>query len=232
MISLFKADIFRISREKVGLIPLGILAFLLTTVVFFSREYGQVSVLDLLSPISLVIVLTIISSSLYFWGNDFQHRTINNLISKQVSRSKIFSYKVLATMVLSVVYNLFAFFWLALCRQLLAGKNDWAVLAESFGQSLLFYLVLVAFAILLFNIFKSNAFAITAYVVYLLVAEQLVMMAVVLLLHTNFFEHAYWANNYQTSLKEVHPEMFVFAVATLLVFLAVSHLLFSKQELK
>lgn len=231
MINLFKADFFRIFREKVGLIPLGILTCLITAVVFFSREY-QVSVLDLLSPISLVIVLTIISSSLYFWGNDFQHRTVNNLISKKVSRSKLFSYKVLATMLLSVVYNLFAFIWLGLCRQLFVGKNEWAILAESFGQSLLFFLVLVAFAILLFNIFKSNALAITGYVVYLLVAEQLVTLAVTLLLQTNFFAYAYWTNNYQTSLKEVHPEMFVFAVITLLVFLGVSHLLFSKHELK
>lgn len=232
MVNLFKADFFRLPREKVGVIPLGILTFLIGMISFFAREYSDVSVVQLISPISLVIVLTIISSSLYFWGNDFQHRTVNNLISKKVSRKKVFTYKVLATMLLSLFYDAYALALLGICRQLFSGKNDWPVLLDMFGQSLLFYLVLVAFAILIFNLFKSNALAITGYVVYLLVFEQLVMLAAGFLLKLDFLAYVFWANNYQRSLQEVHPEMFVFGLASLIVFLTVSYVLFSRHELK
>lgn len=232
MMHLFKADFYRIPREKVGLIPLGILTFLIGIVCFFSREYKDVSVLTLLSPITLVVVLTIISSGLYFWGNDFQHRTVNNLISKKVSRKKIFTYKVLATMVLSLVYNLFAFVLLALCRQIFTGANEWAILAESFLQSLLFYLVLVAFIILLFNLLKTNALAITAYSLYLLVFEQLVMLMLGFISSAEILGNVFWVRNYQNSIMQATPEMFVFAVITLIAFLVASYLLFSKHELK
>lgn len=41
-------------------------------------------------------------------------------------------------MLLSICYDLFAFILLGLFRQLFVGVNEWAILAESFAQSLLF----------------------------------------------------------------------------------------------
>lgn len=43
MIHLFKAYLYRLPREKVGLIPAGILTFLIGMICFFSREYKEVS---------------------------------------------------------------------------------------------------------------------------------------------------------------------------------------------
>lgn len=232
MMNLFKADLFRIPREKVGVIPLGVLAVLIGLLTFFTRNYQEVSVLSLLSPISLVLVLTMISSGLYFWGNDFQYRTVNNLISKNVSRAKIFIYKVLASVLLATFYNVMAFLFLGLGRQVFSGANDWAVLVESFAQSFLFFLVLVAFIILLFNLLKGNALAITGFVVYILFFEQLIMSAVSFLLKTDRFNVLFWVQNYQLSLGEVKLEMWIVGVATLLLFLTLAYALFSRHELK
>ena len=135
-------------------------------------------------------------------------------------------------MLLSTCYDLFAFVLLGLFRQLFAGVNEWAILAESFAQSLLFFLVLVTFAILLFNLFKGNALAITGYVVYLFFVEQIAMLAVGFATRSDLLGNIFWVSNYQKSLQTVTPEMFAFGLFTLLVFLAASYLLFSKHELK
>ena len=105
MMSNFKADIYKIRKERVFSISLLLCVLLEFLFTFVMREKsGDTGVIITLSTSTAFLPLLFIAVDLFVWGEDFVSRTINTQIIKSSSRLSLFIYKVVTTILYSTVH--------------------------------------------------------------------------------------------------------------------------------
>ena len=117
MISNFKADIYKIRKERVFSISIFLCVLLEFLFTFVMREKsGDTGVIITLSSSTVFLPLFFIAVDLFVWGEDFVSRTINTQIIKARSRFSLFLYKAVTTILYSTAHLFVAYLSVAVFR--------------------------------------------------------------------------------------------------------------------
>ncbi|HFI0448398.1 TPA: hypothetical protein ACGOY6_000601 [Streptococcus suis] len=233
--NLVKADWYRIRKEKLCLVSLGILVMLSLILAYSSSKDLEVTgAQDILSNWANLLPLFFVAPAKIFFGEDFQFRTVNNSLVRTQNRLKIFTHKWLSSVGLCVFYVLFAYMLTGFARQMMNGAADYGVLLEGFVYQLPFYIVIASFCTILFVVFPKIY---QAYMVYILIAflfDQLFMMATGILLKTDFFADFMMFSQLSVAAgtKNLLSLPSILAFVFSVVYVSCGALLFSKKELK
>lgn len=233
--NLVKADWYRIRKEKLSLISLGILMMFSLIFAYSSREeLSSTGAQEILSNWANLLPLFFVTPAKIFFGEDFQFRTVNNSLVRTQNRLKIFTHKWLSSVGLCVFYVLFAFMLTGFARQMMNGAADYGVLLEGFVYQLPFYIVIASFCAILFVVFPKIY---QAYMVYILVAflfDQLFMLATGILLKTDFFADFMMFSQLSVAAgtKNLLSLPSILAFVFSVVYVSCGALLFNKKELK
>ncbi|HFI0235788.1 TPA: hypothetical protein ACGOVC_001392 [Streptococcus suis] len=233
--NLMKADWYRIRKEKLCLVSLGIVVMLSLILAYSSSKDLEASgAQDILSNWTNLLPLFFVAPAKIFFGEDFQFRTVNNSLVRTQNRLKIFTHKWLSSVGLCVFYVLFAYMLTGFARQMMNGAADYGVLLEGFVYQLPFYIVIASFCTILFVVFPKIY---QAYMVYILIAflfDQLFMMATGILLKTDFFADFMMFSQLSVAAgtKNLLSLPSILAFVFSVVYVSCGALLFSKKELK
>ncbi|HFI0255934.1 TPA: hypothetical protein ACGOVD_000576 [Streptococcus suis] len=233
--NLVKADWYRIRKEKLCLVSLGILVMLSLILAYSSSKDLEVTgAQDILSNWANLLPLFFVAPAKIFFGEDFQFRTVNNSLVRTQNRLKIFTHKWLSSVGLCVFYVLFAYMLTGFARQMMNGAADYGVLLEGFVYQLPFYIVIASFCTILFVVFPKIY---QSYMVYILIAflfDQLFMMATGILLKTDFFADFMMFSQLSVAAgtKNLLSLPSILAFVFSVVYVSCGALLFSKKELK
>ncbi|HFR3663161.1 TPA: ABC transporter permease [Streptococcus suis] len=230
MIHYFKADLFKIQKEQRLTISLGILALLsfLSAFLLHGNEDFTSSLIQLLSQ--FITLFFIVPTNLFF-GEDFTYRTINNIIIKQQTRKGVFSYKVLATLVLDLAYILLAYLLSSSVGLLLGDPVDVAVIIHSFIVQTPLFICISLLSILIFV--KSNKVnqAYLAFSLISLLFDNISNLITSNLLHMKLPTDYFLFLSLQQGENISRLSMGVSFMATIL-YLYLSYFIFSRKELK
>ncbi|CYU91873.1 ABC transporter permease [Streptococcus suis] len=230
MIHYFKADLFKIQKEQRLTISLGILALLsfLSAFLLHGNEDFTSSLIQLLSQ--FITLFFIVPANLFF-GEDFTYRTINNIIIKQQTRKGVFSYKVLATLVLDLAYILLAYLLSSSVGLLLGDPVDVAVIIHSFIVQTPLFICISLLSILIFV--KSNKVnqAYLAFSLISLLFDNISNLITSNLLHMKLPTDYFLFLSLQQGENISSLSMGVSFMATIL-YLYLSYFIFSRKELK
>ncbi|CYU76453.1 ABC transporter permease [Streptococcus suis] len=230
MIHYFKADLFKIQKEQRLTISLGILALLsfLSAFLLHGNEDFTSSLIQLLSQ--FITLFFIVPTNLFF-GEDFTYRTINNIIIKQQTRKGVFSYKVLATLVLDLAYILLAYLLSSSVGLLLGDPVDVAVIIHSFIVQTPLFICISLLSILIFV--KSNKVnqAYLAFSLISLLFDNISNLITSNLLHMKLPTDYFLFLSLQQGENISSLSMGVSFMATIL-YLYLSYFIFSRKELK
>ncbi|HFU4448254.1 TPA: ABC transporter permease [Streptococcus suis] len=230
MIHYFKADLFKIQKEQRLTISLGILALLsfLSAFLLHGNEDFTSSLIQLLSQ--FITLFFIVPTNLFF-GEDFTYRTINNIIIKQQTRKRVFFYKVLATLVLDLVYILLAYLLSSSVGLLLGDRVDFAVIIQSFIVQTPLFICISLLSILIFV--KSNKVnqAYLAFSLMSLLFDNISNLITSNLLHMTLPTDYFLFLSLQQGEHITQLSMGVSFMATIL-YLYLSYFIFSRKELK
>ncbi|MBL6538930.1 hypothetical protein JNG37_09305 [Streptococcus suis] len=233
--NLVKADWYRIRKEKLCLVSLGIVVMLSLILAYSSsKDLEATGAQDFLSNWTNLLPLFFVAPAKIFFGEDFQFRTVNNSLVRTQNRLKIFTHKWLSSVGLCVFYVLFAYMLTGFARQMMNGAADYGVLLEGFVYQLPFYIVIASFCTILFVVFPKIY---QAYMVYILIAflfDQLFMMATGILLKTDFFADFMMFSQLSVAAgtKNLLSLPSILAFVFSVVYVSCGALLFSKKELK
>ncbi|HFU4054820.1 TPA: hypothetical protein ACGO6G_000865 [Streptococcus suis] len=233
--NLVKADWYRIRKEKLSLISLGILMMFSLIFAYSSREeLSSTGAQEILSNWANLLPLFFVTPAKIFFGEDFQFRTVNNSLVRTQNRLKIFTHKWLSSVGLCIFYVLFAYMLTGFARQMMNGAADYGVLLEGFVYQLPFYIVIASFCTILFVVFPKIY---QAYMVYILIAflfDQLFMMATGILLKTDFFADFMMFSQLSVAAgtKNLLSLPSILAFVFSVVYVSCGALLFNKKELK
>ena len=121
MMSNFKADIYKIRKERIFSISILLCVLLEFLFTFVMREKsGDIGVIMTLSTSTAFLPLLFIAVDLFVWGEDFVSRTINTQIIKSSSRLSLFIYKVVTTVLYSTIHLFVAYLSVAVFREIFA----------------------------------------------------------------------------------------------------------------
>ncbi|MCK4028386.1 hypothetical protein HCC70_08565 [Streptococcus suis] len=233
--NLVKADWYRIRKEKLCLVSLGIVVMLSLILAYSSSKDLEVTgAQDILSNWTNLLPLFFVAPAKIFFGEDFQFRTVNNSLVRTQNRLKILTHKWLSSVGLCVFYVLFAYMLTGFARQMMNGAADYGVLLEGFVYQLPFYIVIASFCTILFVVFPKIY---QVYMVYILIAflfDQLFMMATGILLKTDFFADFMMFSQLSVAAgtKNLLSLPSILAFVFSVVYVSCGALLFSKKELK
>ncbi|HFR3883002.1 ABC transporter permease [Streptococcus suis] len=230
MIHYFKADLFKIQKEQRLTVSLGVLALLsfLSAFLLHGNEDFTSSLIQLLSQ--FITLFFIVPANLFF-GEDFTYRTINNIIIKQQTRKGVFSYKVLATLVLDLAYILLAYLLSSSVGLLLGDPVDVAVIIHSFIVQTPLFICISLLSILIFV--KSNKVnqAYLAFSLISLLFDNISNLITSNLLHMKLPTDYFLFLSLQQGENISSLSMGVSFMATIL-YLYLSYFIFSRKELK
>ena len=168
-----KADMYKFYWEKRGVLPsllIGLLV-LLFSLFFKSSNEDEPAFRVLISNVSGFIPLLFISANLFFWGEDYSFRTINILLTKEKQRWKLFLYKTVGTICLSLLY-VSIFYSLAALVYL---EGDMVLIVSTFLHQLPYYFVIISVSLLIFQIFDKVYESCMIYTLYILLFDNLLV---------------------------------------------------------
>lgn len=229
MINEFKSDCYRMWHEKRGLLPIVIL--LATTVfltVFLKSDEKSYIFQNSLANITSFLPLFLIPLNIFYFGDDFSYRTINNLVIKSRSRTHLFFQKVFSI-------TLFALLYLILVYALvfvLTGQENVRLLVGVFRYQLPYYLCVLAISILLFNLFDKVYESVLLYTLFAVLLDNLLSYITMDL--GEIIQHFYMFLNLKTSLFETELTIWNTALPLVLATFNIiaAYLLFVKREFK
>lgn len=184
MIHYLKADIFKIYKEHRLTLSLGILAalsFLSVLLLLGSDSYTN-SLLQLLTQ--FITLFFIVPANLFF-GEDFSNRTINNTLIKQQDRKTIFAYKVIATILFDLFYVLLSYCLSSTTGNLLGENIDFLFIFQSFFKQIPLFITISLLSILLFISLKKVNHAYLAFILTVLLFDNMTHLITSNLLHVN-----------------------------------------------
>ncbi|MGS6045338.1 ABC transporter permease [Streptococcus pyogenes] len=173
MISYLKADLFRIRQERLALFSCMLLVVIAVGVAYsFRKTPNQVIMIQIINIITDFVTLFFLTPARIFFSDDYNYRTINNVVVKQqYSTFIIFSY-LLVTFCFSLLFISLTYLLSALAFHLFTGQAYYGIVIDRMIKQLPFYIAIIALCQFLFNILRKTYQSITAYILYVLLFDK------------------------------------------------------------
>lgn len=230
MIHYLKADIFKIYKEHRLTLSLGILAalsFLSVLLLLGSDSYTN-SLLQLLTQ--FITLFFIVPANLFF-GEDFSNRTINNTLIKQQDRKTIFAYKVIATILFDLFYVLLSYCLSSTTGNLLGENIDFLFIFQSFFKQIPLFITISLLSILLFISLKKVNHAYLAFILTVLLFDNMTHLITSNLLHVNLPSDFFLFLSLQKGTAISHTSLTI-SLILISLYIISSYLLFSHKDFK
>ena len=235
MFSYLKADCLRISKEKTGWVSMAILTLVIGVLSYFIKDIQaerQGVLLEILKILTMFMALSFLSPLSYFFGQDFDMRTINHLLSKGRSRTSILLYKIIASSLMASLFLVYFFSIIGLFNLLFAGNQEFGILYPILLRQLPFFLAFHLFGILAFVAFKNTPISLVTFVIYLFAGENMLFSILGNIFKKPELGQYSLGSGLTTSLVETDTSLLLTAGIYLLAFALLSVLIFRRKELK
>ena len=235
MMSNFKADIYKIRKERIFSISILLCVLLEFLFTFVMREKsGDIGVIMTLSTSTAFLPLFFIAVDLFVWGEDFVSRTINTQIIKSSSRLSLFIYKVVTTILYSTVHLLVAYLSVAVFRGIFADSVSLSTVWNIAVYQYPYYLCMMFLSIFIFNYVDKVSYAQLIYVVIVILFDNLVSFSMANVIDPELLNHFLLFN--QLKVVTGSGEFLTLSVMIALIFSVLyfifSYYLFNEREFK
>ena len=235
MMSNFKADIYKIRKERIFSISILLCVLLEFLFTFVMREKsGNIGVIMTLSTSTAFLPLFFIAVDLFVWGEDFVYRTINTQIIKSSSRLSLFIYKVVTTILYSTVHLLVAYLSVAVFRGIFADSVSLSTVWNIAVYQYPYYLCMMFLSIFIFNYVDKVNYAQLIYVVIVILFDNLVSFSMANVIDPELLNHFLLFNQLKGitgSGDFLTPSVMIALIFSVLYFIF-SYYLFSEREFK
>lgn len=235
MMSNFKADIYKIRKERIFSISILLCVLLEFLFTFVMREKsGNIGVIMTLSTSTAFLPLFFIAVDLFVWGEDFVSRTINTQIIKSSSRLSLFIYKVVTTILYSTVHLLVAYLSVAVFRGIFADGVSLSTVWNIAVYQYPYYLCMMFLSIFIFNYVDKVNYAQLIYVVIVILFDNLVSFSMANVIDPELLNHFLLFNQLKGitgSGDFLTPSVMIALIFSVLYFIF-SYYLFSEREFK
>ena len=235
MMSNFKADIYKIRKERIFSISILLCVLLEFLFTFVMREKsGNIGVIMTLSTSTAFLPLFFIAVDLFVWGEDFVSRTINTQIIKSSSRLSLFIYKVVTTILYSTVHLLVAYLSVAVFRGIFADGVSLSTVWNIAVYQYPYYLCMMFLSIFIFNYVDKVNYAQLIYVVIVILFDNLVSFSMANVIDPELLNHFLLFNQLKRitgSGDFLTPSVMIALIFSVLYFIF-SYYLFSEREFK
>ena len=235
MMSNFKADIYKIRKERVFSISLLLCVLLEFLFTFVIREKsGDTGVIITLSSSTVFLPLFFIAVDLFVWGEDFVSRTINTQIIKSKNRLSLFIYKVVTTVLYSTAHLFVAYLSVAVFRGIFADSISLSAVWNMAVYQYPYYLCMMFLSIFIFNYIDKVNYAQLIYVVIVILFDNLVSFSMANVIDPELLNHFLLFNQLKTVTGS--GEFLTLSVMIALIFsvlyIIFSYYLFNEREFK
>lgn len=231
----FKADIYKIRKERIFSISILLCVLLEFLFTFVMREKsGNIGVIMTLSTSTAFLPLFFIAVDLFVWGEDFVSRTINTQIIKSSSRLSLFIYKVVTTILYSTVHLLVAYLSVAVFRGIFADGVSLSTVWNIAVYQYPYYLCMMFLSIFIFNYVDKVNYAQLIYVVIVILFDNLVSFSMANVIDLELLNHFLLFNQLKGitgSGDFLTPSVMIALIFSVLYFIF-SYYLFSEREFK
>lgn len=227
-----KADLYRILKERKLFLSLAILSALSLLAAFLlSSSPSSEDSYTLIQLLTQFLPLFFLAPTNLLFGEDFHHRTINNLIVKKQERNSIFIYKILTNLVINLLYVLFSYSLATLVRIFLGGQVELATIWAIFIHQLPLYICIILLASTLFIAFNKINQAYLSFILIALLFDNVLHLITENLLHIPLPNSIFLFLALQNTDTNWNTSTTVACLFTI-IYLAISYYLFKKKELK
>ena len=231
----FKADIYKIRKERIFSISILLCVLLEFLFTFVMREKsGKIGVIMTLSTSTAFLPLFFIAVDFFVWGEDFVSRTINTQIIKSSSRLSLFIYKVVTTILYSTVHLLVAYLSVAVFRGIFADGVSLSTVWNIAVYQYPYYLCMMFLSIFIFNYVDKVNYAQLIYVVIVILFDNLVSFSMANVIDPELLNHFLLFNQLKGitgSGDFLTPSVMIALIFSVLYFIF-SYYLFSEREFK
>lgn len=183
-----KADLYRIVKEKLALVSLVLLlVFAMLFAYVYRKDVSDSAMVNAISVWSSLMPLFLVTPAKIFFGEDFANRTVNNFLIKSQDRLKVFSYKWVAHLGMSILFVLLAYVLTSFLFLIWSGHAHLGVAMKYFLYQLPIYLVISSLIGLIFNFFKRSYQSYTVYLLLALLFDDLFTLLMALTFKTSVF---------------------------------------------
>ena len=235
MMSNFKADIYKIRKERIFSISILLCVLLEFLFTFVMREKsGDIGVIMTLSTSTAFLPLFFIAVDLFVWGEDFVSRTINTQIIKSSSRLSLFIYKVVTTILYSTVHLLVAYLSVAVFRGIFADSVSLSTIWNIAVYQYPYYLCMMFLSIFIFNYVDKVNYAQLIYVVIVILFDNLVSFSMANVIDPELLNHFLLFNQLKavTGSGEFLTLSVMIALIFSVLYIIFSYYLFNEREFK
>lgn len=235
MMSNFKADIYKIRKEKVFSISFLLCILIEFLFTFVMREKsGDTGVIITLSSSTVFLPLFFIAVDLFVWGEDFVSRTINTQIIKASSRLSLFVYKVMTTVLYSTAHLFVAYLSVAVFRGIFADSVSLSAVWNMAVYQYPYYLCIMFLSIFIFNYVDKVSYAQLIYIVIVILFDNLMSFSMENVIDPELLNHLLLFNQLKGitgSGDFLTPSVMIALIFSVLYFIF-SYYLFSEREFK
>ena len=235
MMSNFKADIYKIRKERIFLISILLCILLEFLFTFVMREKsGDIGVIMTLSTSTAFLPLFFIAVDLFVWGEDFVSRTINTQIIKSKNRLSLFIYKVVTTVLYSTVHLLVAYLSVAVFRGIFADSISLSAVWNMAVYQYPYFLCVMFLSIFIFNYVDKVSYAQLIYIVVVILFDNLMSFSMENVIDPELLNHFLLFNQLKAitgSGDFLTPSVMIALIFSVLYFIF-SYYLFSEREFK
>ena len=235
MMSNFKADIYKIRKERVFSVSLLLCILLEFLFTFVMREKsGDTGVVITLSSSTVFLPLFFIAVDLFVWGEDFVSRTINTQIIKASSRFSLFIYKVVTTVLYSTAHLFIAYLSVAVFRGIFADSISLSAVWNMAVYQYPYYLCIMFLSIFIFNYVDKVSYAQLIYIVVVIMFDNLMNFSMENVIDPELLNHFLLFNQLKAitgSGDFLTPSVMIALIFSVLYFIF-SYYLFSEREFK
>ena len=235
MMSNFKADIYKIRKERVFSVSLLLCILLEFLFTFVMREKsGDTGVVITLSSSTVFLPLFFIAVDLFVWGEDFLSRTINTQIIKASSRFSLFIYKVVTTVLYSTAHLFVAYLSVAVFRGIFADSISLSAVWNMAVYQYPYYLCIMFLSIFIFNYVDKVSYAQLIYIVVVILFDNLMSFSMENVIDPELLNYFLLFNQLKAitgSGDFLTPSVMIALIFSVLYFIF-SYYLFSEREFK
>ena len=235
MMSNFKADIYKIRKERVFSVSLLLCILLEFLFTFVMREKsGDTGVVITLSSSTVFLPLFFIAVDLFVWGEDFVSRTINTQIIKASSRFSLFIYKVVTTVLYSTAHLFVAYLSVAVFRGIFFFFFSLSAVWNMAVYQYPYYLCIMFLSIFIFNYVDKVSYAQLIYIVVVILFDNLMSFSMENVIDPELLNHFLLFNQLKAitgSGDFLTPSVMIALIFSVLYFIF-SYYLFSEREFK
>ena len=235
MMSNFKADIYKIRKERIFSISILLCVLLEFLFTFVMREKsGDIGVIMTLSTSTAFLPLFFIAVDLFVWGEDFVSRTINTQIIKASSRFTLFIYKVVTTVLYSTVHLFVAYLSVAVFRGVFADSVSLSAVWNMAVYQYPYYLCIMFLSIFIFNYVDKVSYAQLIYIVIVILFDNLMSFSMENVIDPELLNHFLLFNQLKaiTGSGDFLTLSVMIALIFSVLYFIFSYYLFSEREFK